>query len=276
MNSLKLKWDGHNHTEFCKHGSGRPLREYAERAVSLGFERYTVTEHPPLPEKWIDDPVLMRELAMDMAELPLYLKEVKAVKAEFAGRLDIRVGLEMDYLFENESFTEAVLAEADGLEEAIISVHYLPGRGGMRCIDYTPEDFRDNLLTYYGSMEKVVDAYYDHVEMAVRSAAAWPWRRRIGHINLIEKFRLALPPIDQAQIRGRLTNILPILAECGVGVDVNTAGLRKSTCGIPYVPEWFMDACAERGIELVYGSDAHHPDDVGAGWEWFAAAAKRK
>ena len=91
-----------------------------------------------------------------------------------------------------------------------------------------------------------------------------------------EKFRLALPPIDQAQIRGRLTNILPILAECGVGVDVNTAGLRKSTCGIPYVPEWFMDACAERGIELVYGSDAHHPDDVGAGWEWFAAAAKRK
>jgi len=172
------KWDGHTHTEFCKHGSARPLREYAERAAALGFARYTVTEHPPLPANWVDDPALMRELAMDMEELPAYMKAVRAVKEEFAGRLDIRVGLEMDYLHENESFTAAVLAEADrlGLEEAIVSVHYLPGRGGMRCVDYTPEDFRENLLSYYGSMERVTDVYFDHVELAVRSAAAWPWR----------------------------------------------------------------------------------------------------
>jgi len=69
--------------------------------------------------------------------------------------------------------------------------------------------------------------------------------------------------------------LLPILAESGVGVDVNTAGQRKSTCGKAYAPEWFLAACAERGIELVFGSDAHRPDDVGAGWEWFAAAVRR-
>lgn len=273
-----MKWDGHTHTQFCKHGSDAPLRAYAERAVALGFERYTVSEHPPLPGGWIDDPTLMSELAMNRSELAAYMAHVRDVKRTFAGRLDVTVGLEMDYLHGEESFTEGVLAEAsdgDGLEDVLISVHYLPGRGGMRCIDYKPEDFRDNLLAYYGSMEKVTDAYFDHVELAIRSAARWPWRRRLGHIGLIGKFRTALPPIDEAQVRERMRRTLPLLAACGVGVDVNTAGLRKSTCGRVYVPEWFMRECVARGIPLVFGSDAHRPDEVGAAWDWFEAALAR-
>lgn len=268
-----IKWDGHTHTQFCKHGSDNHLREYAERAVLLGFERYTVSEHPPLPDGWVDDPVLMRELAMDRAELPAYLTCVKEIKREFEGRLDVTAGLEMDYLHGSESFTEGVLSEASGLlEDVLISVHYLPGRGGMRCVDYKPDDFQGNLLAYYGSMEKVTDAYYDHIEMAIRSAAHWTWRKRLGHIQLIEKFRTALPGIDEAQVRERLERVLPLLAACGVGIDVNTAGFRKTTCGKAYVPEWFMAECVSRGIPLVFGSDAHRPMEVGSAWDWFASA----
>ncbi|WP_309119054.1 histidinol-phosphatase HisJ [Paenibacillus sp.] len=271
-----IKWDGHTHSQFCKHGSASPLREYAARAVALGFERYTVTEHPPLPDGWIDDPALTLELAMNRSELPAYLAEASAVKREFDGRLDVAVGLEMDYLYESEPFTEDVLAEAaDALEDVIVSVHYLPGRGGMRCIDYKPEDFQANLLSYYGTMEKVVDAYYDHIELAVASAAGWRWRKRLGHVNLIEKFRTALPPIDDAHVRARLERLLPRLVACGVGIDVNTAGFRKPTCGKAYVPEWFMAECAARGVELVFGSDAHRPDEVGSGWDWYADAMRK-
>jgi histidinol-phosphatase (PHP family) len=265
-----LKWDGHTHTQYCKHGSDRHLREYAERAAALGFERYTVSEHPPLPEGWIDDRVLTAELAMDRSELGAYVACVEEVKREFAERLDVTVGLEMDYLFEDERFTESVLAETAGnLEDVLISVHYLPGRGGMRCIDYKPDDFHDNLLSYYGSMVKVTDAYFDHIEMAVKSTAGWQWRKRLGHINLIEKFRTELPPIDEGQLQERLERVLPLLVEYGVGIDVNTAGLRKPTCGKVYVPEWFMHECLKRDIPLVFGSDAHRPDEVGFAWEWF-------
>lgn len=265
-----IKWDGHTHTQFCKHGSGSHLREYAERAVALGFRRYTVSEHPPIPERWIDDPALMSELAMSLAELPDYLACVQEVKQEFDGRLEITAGLEMDYLYENETFTEGILSEVSGkLEDVLISVHYLPGRGGMRCVDYTADDVRENLLSYYGSMARVADAYYDHIELAVRSAKDWPWRKRLGHINLIEKFRTALPAIDETHMRERLTRLLPLLAECGVGIDVNTAGLRKATCGKAYVPEWFIRECIARDIPLVFGSDAHRPDEVGSGWEWY-------
>lgn len=278
--TIMIKWDGHTHTQFCKHGSANHLREYAERAAALGFERYTVSEHPPLPKQWVDDAALMRELAMDRSELKAYLDEVKAVKQEFAGRLEVTIGLEMDYLHEQESFTEGLLAEAADhlggeLEDCLISVHFLPGRGGMRCVDFTADDFKEHLLSYYGSMEKVTDVYYDHVELAIAVAGKWPWRKRLGHIQLIEKFRAVLPPIDEEQVRERLMQVLPLLELHGVGIDVNTAGFRKAACGKAYVPEWFMRECLKRDIPLVYGSDAHRPEEVGSGWEWFAQAMER-
>ncbi|WP_308637992.1 histidinol-phosphatase HisJ [Paenibacillus silvisoli] len=275
--STIMKWDGHTHTKFCYHGSDAPSEQYVDRAIELGFTRYTISEHPPLPAGWIQDPKLMRELAMPSEELPLYIAHAQSIKRRYEGRIDIAVGLELDYLQGALPFTEAIVAQYEKqLEDVVYSVHYLPGKDGvMYCVDYTADDFAANLLSYYGSMEKVVDEYYNHVEAAIAFAAKLPMRKRIGHINLIEKFSLKLPPIDEAQIRSRLTAILPLLKQGGVGIDVNTAGLRVPSCGKPYVPEWFMQACAEEGVQLVYGSDAHRPDHVGTGWDWFEAQLKR-
>lgn len=268
-----IKWDGHSHTKFCKHGHPDELERYLDRAVELGFERYSVTEHPPLPEKLVDDAPLMAELAMDESEMPAYFDYVSEYKKRYEGRLEVTIGLEIDYLHENFAFTERIVEPwADVLEDCVVSVHYLPGRGGMRCIDYKPEDFRTNLLSYYGTMEMVVGEYFDHVELAIESAGRLPGRKRLGHIGLIEKFRHALPPVDEAQIRERLERVLPLLAATGTGIDVNTAGLGVATCEKPYVPEWFIRACTAQGIECVYGSDSHKPEQVGLGWDYFERA----
>ncbi|MEF3304847.1 histidinol-phosphatase HisJ [Paenibacillus sp. GYB003] len=270
-----IKWDGHSHTKFCKHGHPDELERYLDRAIALGFERYSVTEHPPLPEKLVPDEGLMAELAMDFAEMPAYFEYVRDCKNRYEGRIDVAVGLEIDYLHDNFAFTQRVAEPwADLLEDCVVSVHYLPGRGGMRCIDYKPDDFKTNLLDYYGSMEKVVGEYFDHVELAIESAIRLPGRKRLGHIGLIEKFGRALPPIDEEQVRERLERVVPLLARTGVGVDVNTAGLRVETCGKPYVPEWFIRVCTAAGIECVYGSDSHKPEQVGLGWDYFEQAMR--
>lgn len=270
-----IKWDGHSHTKFCKHGNPDELERYLDRAVELGFERYSVTEHPPLPEGLIDDPKLMAELAMGFEEMPAYFDYVREYKNKYEGRLDVAIGLEFDYLHENFTFTERIAEPwADVLEDCVVSVHYLPGRGGMRCIDYKPDDFQAHLLNYYGTMEKVVNEYFDHVELAIETAVRLPGRRRIGHLELIEKFRQALPPVEEGLIRERLERVLPLLVKSGVGVDVNTAGLRVPTCGKAYVPEWFIRKCTEAGVECVYGSDSHKPDHVGFGWEYFERAVQ--
>lgn len=265
-----LKWDGHTHTRFCYHGSSAEQPLYLDRAIELGFERYTISEHPPLPAGLVPDEKLFAELAMPPEELPDYMAYAKEMKRRYEGKLEVTVGLELDYLPGQLDFTARIVDEwQQELEDVVYSVHYLPGTGGMRCIDYTADDFRRNLLAHYGSMDAVVNEYYDHVEEAVRWAAKLPMRKRLGHINLIEKFRQELPEIDEALIRRRLEGILPLLAESSVGIDVNTAGLRVATCGKPYVPEWFLAACRKQGIPCIYGSDSHKPEHVGSGWDWY-------
>jgi histidinol-phosphatase (PHP family) len=268
-----LKWDGHTHTKYCKHGSPAGQEMYLDRAVQLGFERYTISEHPPLPYLWVNNEKLMAELAMSKEELPAYLDYAHSMKLKYAGVLDVTVGLEMDYLDGGEAFSDALLEPVlHRLEDVVVSVHYLPGAGGMRCIDYTPADFAEGLLSHYGHMDAVVNEYYDHVEKALEWAARLPIRKRLGHINLIEKFRTELPEPDPALVERRLRGILPKLKESGAGIDVNVAGLRVATCGRAYVPEWFIRECVRLGIPCVYGSDSHKPEQVGFAWEWFKQA----
>lgn len=271
-----LKWDGHTHTRFCYHGSDAAQELYLDRAIELGFERYTISEHPPLPQGWIADHDIWDELAMPEEELPLYMAYVQEMKRAYEGRIEVAAGLEFDYLPGKLDYTERMLDSwQDELEDVVYSVHYLPGRDGMRCLDFKAEHFKEQLLSYYGSMERVVNEYYDHVEAAIEWAARFPMRKRIGHINLIEKFHQALPEIDESLIRSRLEGMLPLLVKSGVGVDVNTAGMRVATCGKPYVPDWFLAECVKLGIPCVYGSDSHKPEQVGFGWDWFEKQMSR-
>lgn len=268
---MALKWDGHTHTPYCYHGNPAAQELYIDRAIELGFERYTLSEHPPLPRDWIDDPELFRSLAMPEEQLPEYMDHAARMKKNYADRIEITVGLELDYLQGRLDYTEKIVDKwQTALEDVVYSVHYLPTPGGMRCIDYTPDDFRAHLLSYYGTMDIVVEEYYNHVEAAIEWASRLPMRKRIGHINLIEKFSKALPEIDEALVRRRLTRIVPLLAAAKVDIDVNTAGTRVATCGKAYVPEWFLAECLKQGVACIYGSDSHKPEHVGTGWDWYA------
>lgn len=270
-----MKWDGHTHSPFCKHGSAAPMEQYVQEALRQQFVRLTVTEHAPLPERWVDDDALMRELAMSEEEMESYIATVVALKCRYRGLIDVCVGLEIDHLPGRTSYTEQLLARAgEDLEEMIVSVHYVAGRrGAMHCIDYTPDDVKQNLLPYYGSMDRLMQAYYDEVECAISTAGQWSGvkvrpdlRMRLGHVDLIDKFRSVLPPFDEAHRKERLLRLLPLLVRYRMGIDVNTAGLRKPFCQQMYVQPFFIEACIAQGVPLVFGSDAHDPNEVGAHW----------
>jgi histidinol-phosphatase (PHP family) len=271
-----LKWDGHTHTKFCYHGSSDEQELYLEEAIAQGFERYTMSEHPPLPKGWVNDEKLMEELAMPESELSSYIAYAKEMKARYEGRLEVTIGLELDHLPGHYGYTRRFVEQwGHELEDVVYSVHYLRGAGGMRCIDFTPDDFKEGLLSFYGTMDGVINEYFDHVETAIAWAGKLPMRKRIGHLGLIRKFEKELPPINEALFRSRMEALLPILQDAGVGVDVNCAGLRVPTIGTPYVPDWFITECIKRGIPCVYGSDSHKPAHVGLGWDWFAAQTGR-
>lgn len=268
-----LKWDGHTHTQFCYHGSDAPLEQYIEQAIAQGFQRYSVTEHPPLPTGWVNDKRLFDELGMPEHELNDYMDYVLKLKKRYEGQIEITVGLELDYLHDNQEYTDKLVAAwGHVLEDVVYSVHFLPGEDGNYCIDFTADDFKSNLLRYYDSIDVLVDLYFDHVELAIEQAGRLPMRTRIGHINLIRKFQKHLPTFNEKQFQIRLEGLLPLLQKHGVGVDVNIAGFRVASCEQEYVPQWFIKRCMELDIPVVYGSDAHKPEQVGLYWDWFEQA----
>lgn len=272
-----LKWDGHTHTQFCYHGSDAPLEQYVERAIALGFQRYSVTEHPSLPIGWVNDRKLFDELGMPEHELEQYFQYVMNIKKKYEKEIEIVIGLELDYLHGRQDYTDQLVAKwGHVLEEVIYSVHYLPAADGNYCVDFTSDDLKQNLLAYYGSMEKLVDVYFDHIELTIQQAGKLPMNARIGHINLIRKFQKQLPSLNEAQFHARLERLLPLLQTNGVGVDVNVAGFRVTSCEQEYVPEWFIKKCVQLDIPVVYGSDAHKPEQVGLFWDWYEQIVSSK
>ena len=149
----------------------------------------------------------------------------------------------------------------------MLSVHFLPGKEGWRCVDYSAEDFKDGLLDIYGSIEAVHEAYWLTVQQAIE-ADLGPFKpRRIGHLSLVHKFQKKFPLPNPKQFQPKVCEILDQIQAKGMELDLNAAGLFKPDCQEIYPPAWILRQAIQRKIPLVYGSDAHSVQGVGQGFE---------
>ena len=104
----------HTHCSYCD-GKGE-AREYAEAAVAKGFTALGFSSHAPSP--------FFSDWVMQEKNLPLYLAEIQRLKNQYEGRLQIYLGLEIDFVPGESSpakFSELVL------DYTIGSIHYTPG-----------------------------------------------------------------------------------------------------------------------------------------------------
>lgn len=231
-------WDSHLHTPLCKHAKGHP-REYAQAALDAGLSGLVFTDHMPMPA-WFDAPWRMHE-----QELPRYIEMVQEAQSEFAGRLEIRLGLEADYHPGTERYVERILA-AHPWDYVIGSVHYL-GAWGFDNPDFQAE--------YQARpLDEIYQMYYQLVYQAVHTGLF----DSIGHLDLPKKFGHKQPEYELEWAAECLEAVH--LAE--MALDYNTAGLRKPIAEV--YPSWSLSEQAiALGIPLVLGSDAHAPVEVG-------------
>jgi histidinol-phosphatase (PHP family) len=233
------------HSYLCGHGVGVPA-EYAARAVELGLDEIGVSEHIPMywrpePER---DPILDSTLAMRMDQLPLYFALVEEARQATPG-LPIRLGLETDYIAGHEAELAAFLT-ARPWDYVYGSVHFI-GAWGMDDPRYTAEyDRRD--------VDQVYEEYFALVEAAARTGLF----DIMGHLDLVKKFghraRKDLHPL--------YARVARTMAETGVVVEINTAGLLKPVGEIyPHVD--LVRALHAAGVPVSLGSDAHEPRLVG-------------
>jgi len=81
----------HIHTKRCNHASEELDEDYVKTAIYLGATSITFTDHAPFPF----NPFGSR---MDIEELDEYISSLNSLKEKYSDKIDIKIGLEVEYL----------------------------------------------------------------------------------------------------------------------------------------------------------------------------------
>lgn len=231
--------DYHMHTPLCRHASGEPT-EYAAHALSVGLSEIGFTDHSPMRQDDFDN------WRMRFDQLGEYIQKVEKARKDNP-RLQIKIGLEVDYLPGQEDWIRELAAFHDW-DYFIGSVHYI---SNTWAVD-NPEQIskwkeRDAF--------EVWSIYFDRLRMAAETGLF----EIIGHADLPKKFRI----VPKQDCRPLFETFLNSVQKVGVAIELNTAGLRKD-CKEIYPCRSLLELAFARKVPITFGSDAHATTEVGA------------
>ncbi|WP_340006048.1 histidinol-phosphatase HisJ [Paenibacillus sp. FSL K6-0276] len=241
--------DYHTHHERCGHAVGK-LEDYVKRGIELGLQQLGLSDHLPLIH--VDPASYYPEMAMPMAELPRYVEECLTLKERYRGVIDLRLGLEADYIEGSEDQIREILSPYPW-DYLIGSVHFL---GEWDITDYRQVhgwEGKDELGVYR--------LYYD----AVKKSALSGLYDIIGHMDVIKRFGYGpQTPEGKAEVRALELETLKFIADSGIAMELNASGLSKP-CAEMFPAEHLLQEALKLGIPLTLGSDAHDPAKLGDG-----------
>ena len=113
--SEPVLYEQHMHTPLCKHARGEP-EDYAAVAQRRGLKGIVVTCHNPTDDGWSPT------VRMSADELDDYVALVERARVAWQGRVDVRVGMETDYIPGMEAWLEDLHGRAD-FNHVLGSVH---------------------------------------------------------------------------------------------------------------------------------------------------------
>jgi len=238
----EMRIDYHTHHSRCGHAVGT-LEEYVRRGIEIGLDQLGLSDHMPLIH--VDPATYLPEMAMPMDELPRYVEECFELKAKYKGRIDLRVGLEGDYIEGWEDRIGALIA-AYPWDYVIGSVHFL---GHWDITDFRQTqgwEGRDRLAVY--------EQYYD----AIGKAAASGMYDYIGHIDVIKRFGYK-PDSDVTYLEDAA---LAAVKRYNGAIELNASGLRTPAEEM-FPSRRMLERVCELGIPVTIGSDAHQPERLG-------------
>lgn len=257
--------DYHMHS-LCSFDGNHPVTQLAAQALEVGLSEICVTDHCDL-------------LDQEGAPCNFYnwnpvREQVARARAEFDGRLVIKMGLELGAGYASPRHTEQILGQED-LDFVIGSVHNMSPKTGGR--DFYFEDF--------STPEKSCALLENYLECLLDVAKS-PYYDVLGHVVYLLRY---VPqeegfPRDLSPWWEQVIAILKTTVEQGKGIEVNTYCGRTLEAYRPVL----MEFKRQGGEILTFGSDAHHAENVGkaieqaqelaraCGFKAFATFTKRK
>ncbi|AIQ50228.1 histidinol-phosphatase HisJ [Paenibacillus sp. FSL R7-0331] len=241
--------DYHTHHERCGHAVGK-LEEYVQRGIELGLQQLGLSDHLPLIH--VNPDSYYPEMAMPLAELPRYVEECQTLKERYRGVIELKVGLEADYI---EGYEEQIreLLSPYPWDYLIGSVHFLG-----------EWDITDHRQTAGWEGKNVMDVYRRYYDAVQKSALSGLYDI-IGHMDVIKRFGYGpQSKEEQAEARELELSTLQVIASSGTAMELNASGLTKP-CAEMFPAEHILQQAYRLGIPLTLGSDAHDPAKLGDG-----------
>lgn len=254
----------HSHCKFCD-GSDQPY-VYAEEAVDLGLLAYGFSSHAPTP--------FIVPWAMDVDNLRSYVREIKQLKDAWKNHIQIYCGLEVDYVPGVMGPKSFYIREAN-LDYTIGSIHFVDAfaDGKPWEIDNTSKVFEEGLQTIFnGNVKLAVSRYFELTRQMVLEECP----DIIGHIDKIKMQNEGNKYFNENEewYRNEMIITLDLIKHTRAIVEVNTRGIYKKKTNETYPSEWVLKELYKRNIPVTINSDAHHPSEIAAEFEFAADLLK--
>lgn len=244
-----IQADMHMHTWFSTDSEACPC-DMADEAVRKGLKTICFTDHFDKDDlEWGEEGIF---------DVDAYFVEMQKLQEEYAGKLNIRIGIELGLRTYLKDYYEE-LTKKYPFDFVIGSVHNVPYK----------KDAEGNILYTDPAAEKLFtdrtdkEAYRLMMETTLENVRTSDCFQTLGHLDYVVRYGKSREKeysyTDYADI---IDEILKLLIEKEKGLEVNLAGLKY---GLPFAhphPD-VLKRYRELGGEIItIGADAHKPEHI--------------
>ncbi len=237
---MRILSNPHTHTDFSD-GRDTP-RAQVERALKLGYRALGFSDHAAQDVDAFT--------GMPKAREADYQSAVRALAEEYAGRIRVHLGVELD--------SEFGLTEKNNYDYILLSCHYVRKGNARALVDCRPR--RDRVFAvrdgaYGGNGENMAADYFLH--LGARALEERP--AILGHFDIVKYFNGdgSLYDPQSPVVRRAWREALAMVRESGALLEVNTGGMARGYVSEPY-PSWdILRLWRDLGGGVILGSDCH-------------------
>jgi len=259
MNTQPRLSSMHNHTKFC---DGEDDVEtmcraaYEKKLCAIGFSAHAPVTKKTGIESWWN----LKEELVDK-----YIEEVLAAKSRWQGKLDVYLGMEVDYIKGLRSPLDSDITELN-LDYIIGSVHYIVHPNGAKpfTVDGPQKELEDGIKEAFGGDARAfMNYYYDAVKEMIEAGGF----DILGHADLIKKNCLNknLWPQEEESLRQKEIAIAASAAH--IAAEVNTGGINRKKINEVYPSLSFLRFFRKYNVPVIITADAHRAADIAGNYD---------
>ncbi len=232
----KLRADFHTHTTYCD-GKSTP-RQMVEAAYGMGLTDLGISGHA-------DYSMWEQGFGMSDTILSAYKRELETLREEYAGKMNLYIGIELD-----------TLGPVQQAEYAIGSTHSILKDGHLVTVDDTEEKLVQAVETLWNGDWYAMARDYFELEATVYDKLHCDW---VGHFDLLTKFNEAYRYFDETKddYLEPALNAMKKLHSQGLPFEINTGAMSRGYRTAPYPNPILLRELHAMGGRIMINSDSH-------------------